>query len=64
MKTKNTTLAILFLFALSIILPSCSTTQDCWAYRSCGAKNQYNNSKKRPSVVSAGGNKSRCKVRY
>ena len=63
MKTKNTTLAILFLFALSIILPSCSPTQDCWAYRNCGTKNHYNNSKHRPSVAGAMGKK-RAKLRY
>lgn len=61
MKKKNPILAILFVFAVSIALPSCSTTEDCWAYRSC-SKNAYNNSKHRPSVACANGKK-RVKLR-
>lgn len=63
MKKKNPILAILFVFAIATIgsLSSCSTTEDCWAYRSC-SKNAYNNSKHRPSVACATGKK-RVKLR-
>jgi len=55
-------LLILMAVGYTLTLTSCSTTEDCWAYRDCG-NNHYNNSKNRPSVAIAKG-KHRVKLRY
>lgn len=47
-------------YALS--MTSCSTTEQCWAYRDC-SNNHYNNHKNRPSVAISKG-KTRMKLRY
>lgn len=60
MKTKNAILAVLFLFAISVALPSCAPTEQCWAYKTTS---KYNDNKKRPSVAGAM-NKKRAKLRY
>ena len=60
--TMKKLLLILMVVGYALTLTSCSTTEDCWAYRDC-AKNHYNNSKNRPSVAGAMG-KHRAKLRY
>lgn len=60
MKKKNAILSVLFLFAMSVALPSCAPTEQCWAYKSTS---KYNDHKKRPSVAGAM-NKKRAKLRH
>jgi len=55
---------MLMLLAVGYVvsMTSCSSTEQCWAYRDVGS-HKYNNNKHRPSVAAAKGLK-RAKLRY
>jgi hypothetical protein len=55
-------LLILMAVGYTLSMTSCSSTENCWAYRDC-SKYQYNNHKNRPSVAISKGKK-RMKLRY